>query len=83
MAIKLEPIKNNLKQLFIENEIYKRLKSIQGVPQVYHYGIEGDYHAMVMDVLGPSLEDLFKYCHKKFTIKTCCMIALQLLDRIE
>ena len=38
---------------------------------------------MVMDVLGPTLENLMKYCHRRFTVKTVCMVADQLLTRIE
>ena len=83
VAVKLEPIKNQLKQLFMEHEIYKRMKKVEGVPAVHHFGIEGDFNCMVMEVLGPSLEDLFKYCHRKFTIKTTCMVAIQLISRIE
>jgi len=59
----------------MEYEIYKKLKHATGVPRVYHYSVEGEFNAMVMDALGPSLEDLFKFCHRKFTIKTVCMIA--------
>ena len=29
-----------------------------GMPKVHWYGVEGDYTVMVMDLLGPSLEDL-------------------------
>lgn len=46
-------------------------------------GTEGDYSVMVMDILGPSLEDLASYCKKKFTLKTILMIADQTLKRIE
>jgi serine/threonine protein kinase len=38
---------------------------------------------MVMDLLGPSLEDLFAACDKVFDVPTTIMIGLQILSRIE
>ena len=36
-----------------------------------------------MELLGKSLEDIFQSQEKKFTIKTVCMIGIQMLDRLE
>lgn len=36
-----------------------------------------------MELLGPSLETLFQSLNKKFSLKTTCMIGIQMIDRIE
>ena len=56
---------------------------IEGIPNIEWYGIEGDYKAMVMELLGHSLEDLFQYCGRKLTLKTVCMLGDQMISRLE
>ena len=47
------------------------------------YANVGEYRILVMELLGPSLEYLFKFCQKKFSLKTACLLAEQMLTSIE
>jgi casein kinase 1 len=47
---------------------------------VYYFGQEGLHNILVIDLLGPSLEDLFDMCGRKFSIKTVVMTAKQMVS---
>ena len=82
VAIKLESVKAKHPQLEYESKVYKTLAGGVGVPFVRWYGTECDYNAMVLDLLGPSLEDLFNFCARKFSLKTVLLLADQLVRQI-
>lgn len=50
---------------------------------MYYFGQEGLHNILVIDLLGPSLEDLFDHCGRRFTIKTVVMVAKQMLSRVQ
>ncbi|XP_042516296.1 casein kinase 1-like protein 10 isoform X2 [Macadamia integrifolia] len=83
VAIKLEPVKTKHPQLHYESKLYMLLQGGTGIPHLKWFGVEGEYNVMVIDLLGPSLEDLFNYCNRKFTLKTVLMLADQLINRVE
>ncbi|GIL49192.1 hypothetical protein Vafri_5343 [Volvox africanus] len=83
VGVKLEPVKARHPQLLYESKLYKILQGGVGIPNLRWYGIEGEYNVMVIDLLGPSLEDLFNFCGRKFSVKTVLMLADQMISRVE
>lgn len=85
-AAKLEPASTKHPQVFYEAKILKLINKTNtavGFPALKWAGREGDYNIMIMTLLGPSLEDLFNFCDRKFSLKTVLMLADQMLQRIE
>lgn len=83
VAIKFEPRKSDTPQLKDEYRSYKILKNQPHVPKVYYYGQEGLHNILIIDLLGPSLEDLFEWCGRQFSIKTCALLAVQMIDTLK
>jgi serine/threonine protein kinase len=83
VAIKLENVRSAHPQLLYESKLYRILQGGVGIPNIHWYGVEGEYNVMVLDLLGPSLEDLFSFCNRRFSLKTVLMLAEQMLSRVE
>ncbi|KAK2572266.1 Casein kinase I isoform alpha [Acropora cervicornis] len=83
VAVKLEPQKARHPQLLYESKLYKILQGGVGIPKFRWFGQERDYNVLVIDLLGPSLEDLFNFCSRKFSMKTILMLADQMIGRLE
>jgi serine/threonine protein kinase len=83
LAVKLESAKSKHPQLMYEAKLLRHLQGGPGIPRVHYCGLEGENKAMVLDLLGPSLEDLFNQVDCRFALKTTLMIADQMLTCIE
>lgn len=83
VAVKPEPVRARHPQLLYEAKIYKLLSGGIGIPIVHWYGVEGEFNIMVLDLLGPTLEDLLNFCNRRLSLKTVLMLADQMINRLE
>ncbi|KIM84073.1 hypothetical protein PILCRDRAFT_68184 [Piloderma croceum F 1598] len=83
VAIKLESIDTEFPQLQHEYRVYKNIAGGIGIPSIRWFGTEGDYNTLVLERLGPSLEDIFNRFDRKFSLKTVLLLADQMISRIE
>ena len=83
VAIKLSHIRGQYGILRAEAETCKALSGGVGVPRVLWFGDECEYHVLVYELLGPSLDDLFTYCGGLFSLKTVLLIADQAVSRLQ
>jgi len=87
VAIKLEPKECENPRLAIEFEFYKILGNHKGILETYAFEPFNEnncnYNALVMELLGPSLKDLFMRNQSKFSLNTVLLIANQILDILK
>eukprot|EP00928_Gymnodinium_smaydae_P036035 TRINITY_DN25245_c2_g1_i1.p1 TRINITY_DN25245_c2_g1~~TRINITY_DN25245_c2_g1_i1.p1 ORF type:complete len:424 (+),score=62.53 TRINITY_DN25245_c2_g1_i1:50-1273(+) len=83
LAVKLEKASANHPMLLYEAKLLKHIQGVTGIATVHCSGEDSGFNYMVMELLGPSLEDYFNMCKRKFSLKTLLMLADQMLYRIE
>ena len=68
----------------LENEAL-RLVYLQGegIPRVYCYGHNLEHNLLVEELLGKSLEDIFNANGKPFSLKTVCVLGIEMINRIQ
>lgn len=85
VAVKVED-KKKAQRIYNEFKIYRYLQKSNftiGIPKIYDYLQSPDYNIMVMQLLGPSLEDLFNKYGRKFKLSTVFMLADQLVYLLQ
>jgi len=91
VAIKIQPHyykTENLPSLLAhEYKVYSSLENLEGIANTHYFKSEKHkcvkYNIMVLDILGPSVSDLYSFCNKSFSLRTVCQIAIQILTRLE
>lgn len=79
VAVKMESATTDHPKLEEEWRIYKKLGHTPGIPHAIWFGSEQGHKAIIMKLLGPSLEQLFNLCNRRFSLKTVLMLADQLV----
>lgn len=66
-----------------EWQVYNTLGGCHGVPRVHYKGKQGDYYVMVMDMLGPSLWDVWNSSGQSMSVEMVACIAVESLSILE
>jgi serine/threonine protein kinase len=85
VAVKIEDRKKSpriINEYKIYNYLHKKDFGI-GLPKIYDFIQTPDCNMMFMQLLGPSIEDLFVKYDKKFTLSTIFKLSYQLINLME
>lgn len=66
-----------------EWQVYNTLGGSHGVPRVHYKGRQGDYYVMVMDMLGPSLWDVWNTSGQVMSTEMVACIAVEAVSILE
>ncbi len=84
VAIKLEEVTAKNRVLAREYQVYKQIWTEDcGLPEIFACGKKDDYHYLVMQILGSSIEELFTRCSRSFSLKTVLMLGDQMIERLR
>jgi len=84
-AAKIEEAKNK-NRLKSEYNIYKKINKdnrINGIPKVYNFIQTSEYNILVMEMLGPSLENKFDNNDRKISLQCLFKVGLDMLELIR
>jgi serine/threonine protein kinase len=70
-------------RLFDEFDALRAIDGATGFPKVYYFTALASHNVMVLDMLGPTLEELLQRVGGVFSTRTVALIGLQLMDRME
>ena len=77
---KKNPQKNFLK---IESQALETLKGGKGIPDFYLFGFSESFNILIMELLDKTMENIFEKNNHNFSVKTTCIIAIQLVSFIN
>ena len=82
-VIKLESLKCKHPQLKNEKIILDLLSDYEGFPKSLDYGSYNEYNYLGLELLGPSLLDMFEMRDNYFSLETILLTAIQMIQRVQ
>ncbi|KAI2802702.1 Casein kinase I isoform gamma-2 [Blomia tropicalis] len=85
VAVKMERRDAKHRQLYLEFGFYQQLGRCEFMPKIYTFGpvADGLWHALVMDLLGPSLMAMFSKFKHSFTLRCTSALGIRLMQIFE
>ncbi|KAI9462249.1 kinase-like domain-containing protein [Boletus coccyginus] len=84
VALKVQDINHECPTNRYEEYFYPLLQGAEGMPSLFASGVQGKWHYLVISLLGPSLESIYRNNGKKtLDLRSVCSIAYQVISRLR
>ncbi|KIP08079.1 hypothetical protein PHLGIDRAFT_104812 [Phlebiopsis gigantea 11061_1 CR5-6] len=84
VALKLQHVDHECPTNRYERGFYPSLQGGEGMPTLYASGVEGQWDWLAIDLLGASLDSLYRKSGKGIMdLRSVCCIAMQVISRLE
>ena len=81
VCFKIEKKSNQKSFLKIESHVLETLKGGKGIQDFYLYGFSECFNILIIELLDKTIEDVFEKHIRKFSLRTTCIIAIQLVRK--
>ncbi|KAH9480462.1 Casein kinase 1-like protein 9 [Psilocybe cubensis] len=84
VALKVQYVNHECPTNRYERHLYPLLQGGVGMPKLYAAGVQGAWDYLAIDLLGPSLDSLYRKSGRDtMDLRTVCSIAIQLIKRLQ
>ena len=79
ICFKIEKKSSKKTFLKIESHALEDLKGGKGIPEFYLFGYSDNFNILIMELLEKTIQNVFSKSNHNFSIKTTCILAIQLV----
>ena len=80
ICFKIEKKSSKKAFLKIESHALENLKGGKGIPDFYLFGYSDSFNILIMELLEKTIENIFQKSNHNFSVKTTCVIGIQLVS---